>query len=227
MSFLFQVSIAVAVGYAVGAIPSAFLAGHIFKKQDIRWLGDGNVGAENAYRELGPKVGLAVLVADIGKGAFCVALIKGIGFAEGAALSSGAAAVVGHNWPVFLQFKGGRGAATSMGALLAALYPAAFIAGAVGMMTLLRGSGDSGERRRGLLPREFSGTRACAATFVPLPFVAWGLGYSVGLIVYSLALPVMVGIVHLYQMTAPSTVPTALPADGPALAAPDDAPPGT
>ena len=225
MSFLFEVSIAVAVGYAVGAIPSAFLAGRIFKKQDIRRLGDGNVGAENAYRELGPKVGLAVLVADIGKGAFCVGLMNGIGFAEGAVLSSGAAAVVGHNWPVFLQFKGGRGAATSIGALLVALYPAAFIAGALGLMTLLRGSRNSGERRRGLLPREFNATRACAATFIPLPLVAWGLGYSVSLILYSIALPSMVGIVHFFQMTVPSTAPTAL-VDGPALAAADDAPPG-
>ena len=225
MSFLAEVAIAVAVGYVVGAIPSAYLAGRLIKKQDIRHLGDGNVGAENAYRELGPRAGVAVGLADIAKGAFCVALFKGVGFAEGAALSSGAAAVVGHNWPVFLQFNGGRGAATTVGALLVALFPVAFIPGALALVCLFWRRGHTGRRAaQGILPGDVSSTAACAALFIPLPLVSWALGYPVNLILYSIALPLVVGVVHFYGVVLPSASPAVLPADGPSLASgPDDA----
>lgn len=187
-SFLGQVIIAVIVGYAAGAIPFAYLAGRLLKGQDIRQLGDGNVGAENAYRELGPRIGIAVGSADIAKGALVVVLLQSIGFAEGAALSSGAAAVVGHNWPVVLQFKGGRGAATTLGVLLVVLFPVAWIACAACSAVALT--------RRGT-------TAACATMFVPLPLIAWMMGYPVHLILYSIGLPVVVGAVHFYQVVLP------------------------
>ena len=187
-SFLVQVIVAVVIGYAVGAVPFAYLAGRFLKGQDIRQLGDGNVGAENAYRELSPRIGLAVGSADIAKGVLVVVLLQRMGFAEGAALSSGAAAVVGHNWPVILQFKGGRGAATTLGVLLVTLFPVAFISAAACAAAALA--------RRGT-------TAASAAMFIPLPFIAWMMGYPVHLILYSLGLPLVVGVVHFYQVVMP------------------------
>lgn len=188
VSSLAQVAVAVAVGFAAGSIPFAYLAGRLLKGQDIRLLGDGNVGAENAYRELGPKIGIAVGFADIAKGALVVALFHRIGFAEGAVLSSGAAVVAGHNWPLVLQFKGGRGAATTVGVLLVALFPASLISFAACAAAALA--------RRG-------STAACAAMFAPLPFIALMLGYPVHLILYAIGLPVVVSIIHFYQVVLP------------------------
>ena len=218
MPLLAELIVAVVIGYAVGSLPTAYLAGRFFKKTDIRRLGDGNVGAENAYRELGPQIGVGVLIIDIGKGALAVLLIKVVGLGTGPILSAGAAAVAGHNWPVLLQFKGGRGAATTVGALLIALYPAALISGGLGILVLLWGTGEHPKASvRSLLPREFSGTAACAATFIPMPFLGWAFGYSVAAIVYSIALPTLVGAVHFYQVILPSESPIPLPVEGPPL----------
>ena len=198
-----QFFIAVVVGYLIGSIPSAYLAGRLLKRQDIRRLGDGNVGAENACKELGPGIGILVAALDMSKGAVAVGLMTAAGFSEGAALAAGAAAVVGHNWSMFLQFRGGRGAATSAGALIVALFPVSLISGLIASALALagKGTGTAGPLRgRGGF---FSGMVFGAAMFIPLPLLAWVFGYSVNLILYSIALPILVGVVHFYQVVLP------------------------
>ena len=109
------------VAYLIGGIPTAYLAGRIFMGRDIRDLGDRNAGAANVFRNVGPRAGLAVGAIDIAKGGFAVALARVALDSDAAGMVSGALVVAGHNWPVFLRLRGGRGAATAVGVLLATL----------------------------------------------------------------------------------------------------------
>ena len=99
----------VVLGYFLGSIPTAYIAGRLLKGRDIRHMGDGNVGARNAFHELGPKAGVAIGIVDAGKGALAILVAQAANIPQVAVLLTGAAAVIGHNWPVFLGFRGGRG----------------------------------------------------------------------------------------------------------------------
>ena len=121
----FNVIIAIAIGYLLGSIPSAYVAGLLKKGVDIREIGGGNMGALNAMRELGLTVGLVVLIADVAKGAIAVLIAKWLGLHLAWIFAAGFAAIIGHNWSIFLGFKGGKGAATTLGVLLA-LVPREF-----------------------------------------------------------------------------------------------------
>src|SRR5438132_4701548 len=108
------------VGYLLGAFPSASIVARI-KGHDITKEGSGNPGASNVTRVLGWKLGLLVLIADIGKGAGAAAIGLAIDNHRGAYIV-GFAAVLGHVFPVFRRFRGGRGVATAAGILLV-IYP--------------------------------------------------------------------------------------------------------
>ena len=110
---------AVIAGYLLGAIPFAYIAGRLLKGVDIRQVGGGNMGALNTVREIGLIPGLIVLFADIGKGAAAVLIATRLDVSLIWVFAAGAAAVIGHNWPVFLKFRGGKGAATTIGVFLA------------------------------------------------------------------------------------------------------------
>lgn len=108
-----------AVSYLIGSIPTAYLFGKALKGIDIRQQGSGNVGATNAFRVLGKKVGAAVLIIDILKGIIPVVLIGHLFHQDvNGRIVAAVAAVVGHNWTCFLQFKGGKGIATTLGVLI-------------------------------------------------------------------------------------------------------------
>lgn len=119
---MFWIITGIIISYLVGSIPTAFIFGKI-KGIDIRKSGSGNIGATNALRILGKKIGISVLLIDILKGFFVVAFIGDVfisksGFAPGFMKIIFALAVIaGHNWTVFLNFKGGKGVATTLGAL--------------------------------------------------------------------------------------------------------------
>ena len=110
--------LAVVIGYLLGSIPFAYIAGRLIKGVDIRRVGGGNVGALNTMREIGVAAGWAVLVADIAKGLVAVLIAQWLGLSVIWVFAVGFAAVAGHNWPVFLKFRGGKGVATAMGVLL-------------------------------------------------------------------------------------------------------------
>lgn len=101
--------------YLLGSIPSAYLAAKWSRGVDIRQYGSGNVGAANLFRLTSKRIGIVVSIFDIVKGMplVCVAHLLGLGIAEQAAV--GIAAIIGHNWPVFLRFNGGRGMMTTLG----------------------------------------------------------------------------------------------------------------
>ena len=108
------------ISYFLGAIPTAYIAGRVLKDIDIRKHGSGNVGATNVFRVLGKGPGIVVLVLDILKGVAAVTLVVDMfGLNQvGRRVLLALAAVIGHNWTVFLDFKGGKGIATSLGALI-------------------------------------------------------------------------------------------------------------
>jgi glycerol-3-phosphate acyltransferase PlsY len=110
---------AAALSYLIGAIPTAYIFGKVMKGIDIRQHGSGNVGATNAFRVLGKKAGTAVLVIDIIKGVIPVVFVAGFlaPYALGR-IAAAVAAVCGHNWTCFLNFKGGKGIATTLGVLI-------------------------------------------------------------------------------------------------------------
>lgn len=107
----------VLLAYFLGSIPWAYLMGKWTRGIDIRQCGSGNVGFTNALRTLGKGPAAVVLVGDVSKGVLAVLLAKYFG-GPVLATAAGLAVLTGHNCPVFLGFKGGKGAATGFGILL-------------------------------------------------------------------------------------------------------------
>ena len=171
----------VAIAYLLGSIPTDYIAGRLVNSKDIRMLGDGNMGAQNASRQLGAKIGFSVGVIDAAKGALAIIIAQAASLSQLWLFLAGIAAVLGHNWPVFLNFKGGRGESTTIGILLVLVTQPILISGAFAAAALIR-------TRNVIL--------ASAVLFVPLPFISWWLGISGALITYSIGLPCLVGITH-------------------------------
>jgi len=109
---------AIIIGYLLGSIPSAYIATRLVKGKDIRQLGGGNVGGLNVFREVGPWAALAAGITDVAKGAAAVAIAYWLlALPPLFVLLAGLAAVIGHNWMVFLKFTGGKGMGATFGAL--------------------------------------------------------------------------------------------------------------
>lgn len=110
--------LAILVAYILGSFPSAVLVSRAVAGVDIRNLGDGNMGARNTTRSLGWWPGIIVGILDFGKGAIAIALARNLGAGATVQLLSGIAVVLGHDFPVWVHFKGGQGMAASLGALM-------------------------------------------------------------------------------------------------------------
>ncbi len=105
--------------YLLGSIPSGLLIGKVFFNKDIRNFGSGNLGATNSFRVLGKKAGIAVTILDIAKGAIAVLLPVFLGTDVIDPIYLGILAVIGHVFPIFAGFRGGKAVATSCGVILA------------------------------------------------------------------------------------------------------------
>lgn len=112
---LIEFGLLVVAAYLVGSIPTSYLVARLSRGIDIRQSGDANVGATNLLRLTSVWVALPVILFDIAKGLIIVlvAWLVGLGIVQQVAV--GLVAIVGHNWPVYLRFKGGRGALTTLG----------------------------------------------------------------------------------------------------------------
>ncbi|QNR20753.1 glycerol-3-phosphate 1-O-acyltransferase PlsY [Exiguobacterium sp. Helios] len=124
------------LGYLLGSIPFALLVGKWGHGIDIRQHGSGNLGTTNTFRVLGKKAGIIVLIGDLGKGAVA-SLVPILLASELHPLFAGLAAVIGHIYPVFAKFKGGKAVATSGGMLLVT-SPILFLFLLVSFLTTLR-----------------------------------------------------------------------------------------
>lgn len=111
--------IAIIAGYLLGSIPSAYIVTRIRKGIDIRDVDCGNMGAGAVIRQVGKVEGAIVVVADVGKGAASIYLAHLLGVGEVWVAAAGLAAILGHNFPVYVGFRGGQGAACIIGVFLA------------------------------------------------------------------------------------------------------------
>jgi acyl phosphate:glycerol-3-phosphate acyltransferase len=164
------------LAYLMGSFPSAFLVGRFRKGLDIRKIGSHNMGAMNTFYSVGFWWGMLVLFLDISKGVLAVAVTWWLTGSSNFQLAGGVAAVVGHSFPVFLNFKGGKGGATCIGILVYLMpwgipvYPAFF-----GLI---------------LAVTRFP-TLSYSIAFLCFPVLAAAVYHSVPLIVFSLLLLVI------------------------------------
>jgi len=128
--------LALLAAYLLGSVPFAYLAVRLAGRGDVRTIGSGNVGATNTLRAAGWKVALLVAVLDVGKGVAAVLLMGQVTGSPGWAAAAGVAAVVGHCFPVWLGFVGGKGVATAVGAFVVLAPAACAVVAAVWLFVL-------------------------------------------------------------------------------------------
>jgi len=169
------------ISYLIGGISSAYLVTRLVLGQDIRNLGDNNPGAANVFRNVSPKAGLTVGVLDILKGVLAVLLVRSLTDSTALELMAGVTVVAGHNWPIHLGFRGGRGAATAVGVLLIAVPLVSVPVAAVSLMVL-----------------QFTkrATVALGVFLITVPVLTFPVGYSYTMVSYVIAVPVLVGLTH-------------------------------
>jgi len=117
-------ALAIIAGYLIGSIPFALILARRWGASDLRRVGSGNLGAANVMRASGVTAGVIVAALDMAKGAASVWLAERLGSGPGLSAAAGLAAIVGHIYPVWLRFRGGKGVATACG-VFAVLTPLA------------------------------------------------------------------------------------------------------
>ncbi|SER44811.1 glycerol-3-phosphate 1-O-acyltransferase PlsY [Salipaludibacillus aurantiacus] len=130
--------IAIILSYLTGAVSFSYVIGKRYKNLDIREHGSGNAGATNTLRVMGVAPAITVLLLDCGKGIASVWI--GYLLSGGDPLIAafcGLAAILGHNWPVYYGFRGGKGVATTIGVLATLVFTAALISGIVAILAII------------------------------------------------------------------------------------------
>ena len=191
-----DIVIAIVIGYLLGSIPSAYLAGRLRKGVDIREVGSKNMGAMNVFYQVGPMEAVLVTLADLGKGVGAILLVRWVSgnplispfdFLTGLA---GAAAIMGHIFPIFLKFRGGKGAATAIGILIFLMpwtVPFLFIVFAIALFVTR------------------NPTYSYSLLLIVFPFVAGFIyvdryGEPLALVFYSIGLGVFLGIQYIPRL---------------------------
>ena len=178
--------VTIIIAYLLGSIPFAYIIARMKKGVDIRDIGGGNAGALNVYRQVGPPYGLAVLATDIGKGALAILVAGWMDLSLNWVCVAGFAVIIGHNWPVFLKFRGGKGAATVIGVLLAFMPIETLIASAIVIVFI-------GITRN---------VRLALFALVLTPLIAWLFDKEMTYIYYPLGLLFFIGIYSLIGLKA-------------------------
>ena len=171
------------VSFSVGSFPTAFVIGRLLGRPDIRSPGDGNVGSQNVARSYGFKFGLIVFALDALKGSAAVVMASSL-LGTKAGILAGTACVLGHSWSIFLHFRGGRGEATAIGVLTTLIPLPMVIAGICSIGTLIWTK---------------NVIMASVVLFVPLIPLCMLTGVSRQLTIYSIALPVILGLIFLIK----------------------------
>lgn len=127
----------IVISYFLGNFSTSVIISKLWANIDIRKHGSGNAGATNMYRILGAKAAILTLIGDALKGVFAVWIGRKFG-GEYTALLCGMAVIIGHNWPVLLGFKGGKGIATAIGVVLTVNYIVALICILLGILVLIK-----------------------------------------------------------------------------------------
>jgi glycerol-3-phosphate acyltransferase PlsY len=118
--------VSIPLAYLLGSIPFGYLLVRIFRNEDIRTTGSGNIGATNVVRSGAKGLGIATLLLDLGKGYLAVWIARHIAPLDyGLAVATGVVAILGHVFPFWLDFRGGKGVASALGVFLALTWPSA------------------------------------------------------------------------------------------------------
>tara|TARA_B110000459_G_scaffold35106_1_gene37290 strand:+ start:316 stop:939 length:624 start_codon:yes stop_codon:yes gene_type:complete len=178
------------LSYLTGAFPSAVLIGKIFFKTDVREFGSGNAGATNTFRVLGKKAGIPVLILDIFKGWLAVnyiffisSLSNNLDLVFEQQLVFGIAAVIGHLFPIYTGFRGGKGIATLLG-LLVGIQPAAALLSSLVFIIVF------------FISRYVSLSSIFAAIAFPIIIYFLSDSTDVSLIIFSIFVPLLALITH-------------------------------
>lgn len=131
-----KMTMVILISYLIGCFPSAYFLGKMYKNIDIRNHGSGNSGSTNALRVMGTKFGILTLVLDVAKGIIAVLIGKVI-LGDQGGLVAGLLVVLGHNFPVYLKFKGGKGVATSIGVLIILTWQTSLTVVIIGVITII------------------------------------------------------------------------------------------
>lgn len=188
--FVLKLILVLIAAYLIGSFPPAYVVGRLRKGVDIRRVGSRNMGAMNVFYQVGFAEGLLVLAVDIGKGAAAVALASLVGMPVLVQYLAAVAVVLGHNFTVFLRFRGGRGGATCIG-VLAFLVPWGIPAYVVAFGLVL------------LLTR--FPTLSYSVAFLVFPFTGWFVYHDWSLAVFTivlLLLPLLRYIPRIKEMRA-------------------------
>lgn len=185
------------MGYLVGSIPFGLLIAKRYARVDVRKYGSGKIGATNVLRTAGRKTAIMVVLLDLAKGMLAVifaGLIVGNGYLVVNGFGLGAlvaevlaalAAIIGHNWSVFLKFRGGRGVATFFGGLIALCPPAAIFGGEI----IIIGAGLTRYASLGSI----AGAVGSYAVLVPLTIMN---GFPMEYLFYALAGTIIIFVMH-------------------------------
>ncbi len=180
--------LAIIIGYLLGSIPSAYIATRLATGKDIRQMGGSNVGGLNVYREVGAWPAFAVGIVDLSKGAAAVAIAYWLlDLSPVFVLLAGLAAVIGHNWMVWLKFSGGKGMGTTIGALAVLLPVYGYWPGLLILFGII------------LIPYVITHNIALSMgiALVALPFITWlGMNSGTGTIM-AVILGLVIGIKFL------------------------------
>jgi glycerol-3-phosphate acyltransferase PlsY len=118
--------VAIVVGYLLGSFPSGYVVGRL-RGIDVRQWGSGSLGGTNVLRSAGPWAAILAVLGDVAKGVLAVFVARTLVSSPSAEVLAGLAAILGHDFTIFLKFSGGRGVATTLGALGALFLPASII----------------------------------------------------------------------------------------------------
>lgn len=127
----------VPIGYILGSLPFGIIVGWAFKRVDVREFGSGMTGMTNVLRTIGAPAAALVLALDVGKTVVAVILARILSDSHSVEAAAAIAVLVGHNWPVFTGFRGGRGTASGWGGLLVLSLPSGLIALAVAIPVVI------------------------------------------------------------------------------------------
>lgn len=182
--------------YLLGSVSSAYYVTKWKKRADIRELGSGNAGARNVMLTVGASLGIAVAIFDILKGAVPILFAKALKMPPHTVTLTALAAISGHNWPIFLQFRGGSGLATLGGVILPLMPREAFLLSLVGM-----GVGWTWVRFPAWCRKAPPIESSCLVIYVVCPFLAWHFGEPIYLITFPLyaGIPIIIRRISLLK----------------------------
>ncbi len=176
-----MIYIVITAAYLIGSLPFGYIVTKVFRKTDIRNYGSGNIGATNVLRVMGWRAALPVFVLDMLKGAAAVLLAKTVSDLPAIYLSAGFMAMIGHSFPLFLGFRGGKAVAAGIGVMAAvSVWVTLSMVVAAGLIVAVT--------------RYVSLGSIIGTILVPLFF--WLLGFDLPYIIFGLATALLVALRH-------------------------------